>query len=39
MSQIVQAEYRVADASPGKLKFILFTETGASRVRGGDQSF
>ncbi len=36
-AQIVQAEFRIGDASPAPLKFIVFTETGASRVRGGDQ--
>ncbi len=38
-ANLVQAEFRVADARPGPLKFILFTETAASRVRGGDQPF
>ncbi len=38
-ANLVQAEFRLADARPGPLKFILFTETAASRVRGGDQPF
>ena len=38
-ANIIQAEFRIADARPGPLKFILFTETAASRVRGGDQPF
>jgi hypothetical protein len=38
-ANLVQAEFRIADARPGPLKFILFTETAASRVRGGDQPF
>ncbi|HTA54991.1 MAG TPA: hypothetical protein VK755_09655 [Candidatus Acidoferrales bacterium] len=38
-ADVLQAEYRIADARPGNWKFILFTETAASRVRGGDQSF
>jgi len=38
-TNLVQAEFRIADARPGPLKFILFTETAASRIRGGDQPF
>jgi hypothetical protein len=38
-ADVLQAEYRIADYRPGKWKFILFTETAASRVRGGDQPF
>jgi hypothetical protein len=38
-TNLIQAELRIADARPGPLKFILFTETAASRVRGGDQAF
>jgi hypothetical protein len=38
-ADVLQAEYRIADERPGNLKFILFTETAASRVRGGDQPF
>jgi hypothetical protein len=38
-ANILQAEYRFADALPGKWKFFLLTETGSSRVRGGDQAF
>ncbi len=35
--QVFQAEYRIRDAVPQKLKFVVFTETGATRVRGGNQ--
>jgi hypothetical protein len=38
-ADVLQAEYRIADARPGNWKFILFSETAASRVRGGDQPF
>jgi hypothetical protein len=38
-ANVVQAEYRIADALPGNLKFIVFTEAASSRVRGGDQPF
>ncbi len=38
-ANLLQAEFRIADARPGPLKFILFTETAASRIRGGDQPF
>jgi hypothetical protein len=38
-TDLVQSEFRIADARPGPLKFILFTETAASRIRGGDQIF
>jgi hypothetical protein len=38
-ANLIQAEFRIADARPGPLKFILFSETAASRVRGGDQPF
>jgi hypothetical protein len=38
-ADVLQAEYRIADARPGNWKFILFTETAESRVRGGDQPF
>jgi hypothetical protein len=38
-TDLVQAEFRIADARPGPLKFILFAESAASRVRGGDQLF
>jgi hypothetical protein len=38
-ANLVQAEFRIADARPGPLKFILFTETASSRIRGGDQPF
>jgi hypothetical protein len=38
-ANLVQAEFRISDARPGPLKFVLFTETASSRVRGGDQVF
>jgi len=38
-TDLVQAEFRLADARPGLLKFIFFTETASSRIRGGDQYF
>jgi hypothetical protein len=38
-TNLFQAEFRIADGRPGPLKFILFTETASSRVRGGDQPF
>ena len=38
-TNLVQAEFRIADGRPGPLKFVLFTETAASRVRGGNQVF
>ena len=38
-ANLVQAEFRIADARPGLLKFILFTETASSRIRNGDQPF
>ena len=38
-TNLLQGEFRIADARPGPLKFILFTETAASRIRGGDQPF
>jgi len=38
-TNLVQGEFRIADARPGPLKFILFAEAAASRVRGGDQPF
>jgi hypothetical protein len=38
-TNLVQGEFRIADARPGPFKFILFAETAASRIRGGDQSF
>jgi hypothetical protein len=38
-TDLAQAEFRIADARPGPLKFILFTETASSRIRGGDQYF
>ncbi len=38
-ADLIQAEFRIADGRPGLLKFILFTETAASRIRGGHQIF
>ncbi len=38
-TNLVQTEFRIADARPGPLKFILFTETASSRIRGGNQFF
>lgn len=38
-SQVLQAEYRIAQAVPGPLHWVVFTETAASRIRGGTQSF
>jgi hypothetical protein len=38
-TNLVQTEFRIADARPGPLKFILFTETASSRIRGGEQFF
>jgi hypothetical protein len=38
-ANLIQAEFRIADARPGLLKFILFTETASSRIRGGNQPF
>ena len=36
-AQTLTAEYRVGDRLAPKLELVLFTETAASRVRGGDQ--
>jgi hypothetical protein len=38
-ANLIQTEFRIADARPGPFKFILFTETASSRIRGGDQFF
>ena len=38
-TDLVQTEFRIADARPGPLKFIVFTETASSRIRGGNQVF
>jgi len=38
-ANLIQAEFRIADGRPGPLKFVLFTETASSRIRGGDQPF
>jgi hypothetical protein len=36
---LLQVEYRIRDAAIQPLKFVVFTETGASRTRGGTQPF
>ena len=36
-AQTLTAEYRVDDRLPRRVELVLFTETAASRVRGGDQ--
>lgn len=38
-ANVVQGEYRFADAKPGLFKFFLFEEAASSRVRGGTQYF
>jgi hypothetical protein len=38
-ANLLQTEFRIADARPGPLKLIVFTETASSRIRGGDQFF
>ncbi|MBD5655606.1 MAG: hypothetical protein IAI50_10585 [Candidatus Eremiobacteraeota bacterium] len=38
-TNLFQTEFRLADARPGPFKFILFTETASSRIRGGTQAF
>jgi len=38
-AESLTAEFRIGDAPAHALRFVVFTETGASRVRGGDQSF
>jgi hypothetical protein len=38
-SNLLEAELRLADARPGIVKAILFVDTAAARVRGGDQYF
>jgi hypothetical protein len=38
-AQAVTAEFRIGDAKPKTIRFVVFSETGASRVRGGDQPF
>jgi hypothetical protein len=35
--QLLQAEYRFRDAAIQTIKFSVYVETGANRVRGGDQ--
>jgi hypothetical protein len=36
---LLQAEYRIRDAAIQPLKFVIFTETGSTRTRGGTQPF
>lgn len=38
-AQTLQAELRIADRIASPLHFVVFTETSASRVRGGTQGF
>jgi hypothetical protein len=40
-AESVTAEFRIADVGAQKhdLRFVVFTETGASRIRGGTQAF
>ncbi len=38
-TNLLEAEVRLADARPGIVKAIVFADTAAARVRGGDQSF
>lgn len=38
-AQTLQAEFRLGDRIPTSLHFVAFTETSASRVRGGTQAF
>ncbi|HEY1975840.1 MAG TPA: hypothetical protein VGG89_04825 [Candidatus Baltobacteraceae bacterium] len=38
-ANVVQGEYRFADAQPGNVKFFLFEEAASSRVREGSQYF
>jgi len=38
-AQTLTAEYRIDDRLPPKVELVLFTETAASRVRGGNQSW
>jgi hypothetical protein len=38
-TNLVEAELRLADARPGIVKAILFADTSAARIGGGDQSF
>lgn len=38
-AQTLQAEFRIADRVATQLHFVVFTETSASRVRGGSQMF
>ena len=38
-AQTLQAELRIADRIASPLHFVVFTETSASRVRGGSQAF
>jgi hypothetical protein len=38
-TNLLETEFRIADARPGIVKAILFADTSAARVRGGDQYF
>ena len=38
-TNLLETELRLADARPGIVKAILFADTAAARIRGGDQSF
>jgi hypothetical protein len=38
-SNLIEAELRLADARPGIIKAIVFADTSAARIRGGDQYF
>jgi len=38
-AESLTAELRIDEAQGHPLRFVLFTETGASRIRGGDQPF
>jgi hypothetical protein len=38
-TNLLEAELRIADARPGIVKAIVFADTAAARVRGGDQYF
>jgi hypothetical protein len=38
-TNLLETELRLADARPGIVKAILFADTAAARVRGGDQTF
>jgi hypothetical protein len=38
-SNLLETELRLADARPGPVKAIVFADTSAARIRGGDQYF